>query len=45
MNKVAIVTGGTRGIGLEISRDLIKNGYRVAAFYAGNDQAAKAFER
>lgn len=44
MSKVAIVTGGTRGIGLEISRALIQDGYKVAAFYAGNEEAAKAFK-
>lgn len=44
MSKVAIVTGGTRGIGLEISHTLIKKGYKVAAFYAGNETAAKDFE-
>lgn len=44
MSKVAIVTGGTRGIGLEISHALIKDGYKVAAFYAGNEDAAKDFE-
>lgn len=44
MNKVAIVTGGTRGIGKEISKGLIADGYSVAAFYAGNDAAAKAFK-
>ncbi len=45
MEKVAIVTGGTRGIGLEISKSLIKGGYKVAAFYAGNEMAAKVFEK
>lgn len=44
MDKVAIVTGGTRGIGLEISKALIADGYKVAAIYAGNDVAAKAFQ-
>ncbi len=43
MEKVAIVTGGTRGIGLEISKGLIAEGYKVAAIYAGNEKAAKAF--
>lgn len=42
--KVAIVTGGTRGIGLEVSKALIADGYFVAAIYAGNKQAADAFE-
>ena len=45
MDKVAIVTGGTRGIGLEISKTLTADGYKVAAFYAGNEEAAKAFEK
>ena len=44
MSKVAIVTGGTRGIGLEISRALLQGGYKVAALYAGNEEAAKAFK-
>jgi acetoacetyl-CoA reductase len=41
---IAIVTGGTRGIGLEISKGLIAEGYSVAALYAGNDGAAKDFK-
>jgi len=41
---VAIVTGGTRGIGLEITRALSSEGYRVAAVYHGNEAAAKACE-
>ncbi len=46
MNKgVAIVTGGTRGIGLEITRGLMEEGYRVAAVYHGNEEAAKACEQ
>lgn len=44
MSKIAVVTGGTRGIGLEISKALIADGYKVAALYAGNDKAAKAFK-
>jgi len=40
MVKVALVTGGTRGIGRAISERLAKDGYRVAANYAGNDEAA-----
>jgi acetoacetyl-CoA reductase len=44
MSKVAIVTGGTRGIGKEISLKLIADGFDVAAIYAGNDKAAKAFK-
>ncbi|HUO54001.1 MAG TPA: acetoacetyl-CoA reductase [Rhodoblastus sp.] len=43
MSRVAIVTGGTRGIGAAISKTLKAAGYKVAASYAGNDEAAKAF--
>jgi acetoacetyl-CoA reductase len=43
MARVAIVTGGTRGIGEAISLGLKKAGYKVAANYAGNDARAKAF--
>ena len=43
MGRIAIVTGGTRGIGEAISVVLAQAGYQVAATYAGNDQAAKEF--
>jgi acetoacetyl-CoA reductase len=43
MNKVALVTGGTRGIGAEISRQLKAAGRAVVASYAGNDEAAQGF--
>ena len=43
MSKVALVTGGTRGIGAAISEALAKAGYRVAANYAGNEAAAAKF--
>ena len=43
MARVAVVTGGTRGIGAAISEALKDAGYRVAANYAGNDEAAKSF--
>lgn len=43
MTKLAIVTGGTRGIGASISKHLKKKGYNVAATYASNDQVAKEF--
>ncbi|MEP2947175.1 MAG: acetoacetyl-CoA reductase [Lentilitoribacter sp.] len=43
MSKVALVTGGTRGIGAAISIALKAAGYTVAANYAGNDDAAAAF--
>jgi acetoacetyl-CoA reductase len=43
MARVALVTGGTRGIGAAISKALKQAGYSVAACYAGNDEAAAAF--
>jgi acetoacetyl-CoA reductase len=43
MARVAVVTGGTRGIGEAISISLKKAGYLVAANYAGNDERAKSF--
>ncbi|MDP6353268.1 MAG: acetoacetyl-CoA reductase [Alphaproteobacteria bacterium] len=43
MTRVAIVTGGTRGIGAAVSIALNENGYAVAANYGGNDEAAAAF--
>lgn len=43
MARVAIVTGGTRGIGAAISEMLKDNGFAVAATYGGNDQRAEAF--
>ena len=42
---IAIVTGGTRGIGHAISIALKEAGYKVAANYARNDDAAKEFEK
>ena len=39
--RVAVVTGGTRGIGIAIAVALKNAGYKVAANYAGNDEAAK----
>ncbi len=45
MSKVAIVTGGTRGIGAAISVALKEAGHTVAANYAGNDEAAAAFSK
>jgi acetoacetyl-CoA reductase len=44
MTRVAVVTGGTRGIGHAISTALKNKGYRVAANYAGNDTAAQQFQ-
>jgi len=43
MARVAVVTGGTRGIGEAISVALKQAGYLVAANYAGNDERARAF--
>jgi acetoacetyl-CoA reductase len=43
MGRVAIVTGGTRGIGRAVSVALKDAGHSVAAVYGGNDEAAKAF--
>ncbi|WP_260926326.1 acetoacetyl-CoA reductase [Novosphingobium sp. 9] len=43
MAKVAIVTGGTRGIGEAISLALKERGHTVVANYAGNEEKAKAF--
>jgi len=43
MSQVAIVTGGTRGIGAAISKSLIDSGYTVAASYGGDHESAKAF--
>jgi acetoacetyl-CoA reductase len=44
MARVAVVTGGTRGIGEAISIALKAAGYKVAASYAGNDEAAAKFK-
>jgi len=44
MAKVALVTGGSRGIGAAISIALKNAGYSVAANYAGNDEAAAKFK-
>ena len=43
MGRVALVTGGSRGIGAAISVALKEAGYTVAANYAGNDEAAAKF--
>ena len=44
MARVALVTGGTRGIGAAISKALKAAGYKVAANYGGNDAAAEKFK-
>jgi len=41
MSRIALVTGGTRGIGRAISEALIAKGYKVAANYAGNEEKAR----
>lgn len=43
MGRVALVTGGSRGIGEAISKALKADGFAVAATYAGNDEKAAAF--
>ena len=43
--RIALVTGGTRGIGAAISKALSAKGYTVAATYAGNDAAAAQFTK
>ena len=45
MSRVALVTGGSRGIGAAISKELKDAGYTVAATYAGNDEAAAEFTK
>ena len=45
MSRVAVVTGGSRGIGAAISKALRAAGCKVAATYAGNDDAANAFKK
>ena len=44
MARVAVVTGGTRGIGAAISKAMKAAGYKVAAVYHGNDEAAQKFK-
>jgi acetoacetyl-CoA reductase len=43
MARVAVVTGGTRGIGRAIAEGLHQAGYRVGSVYAGNEEAARRF--
>src|SRR5262245_9521613 len=44
MARVAVVSGGTRGIGASISKALKAAGYKVAANFAGNEEAAQKFK-
>jgi len=44
MGRVALVTGGSRGIGAAIAKRLKSEGFAVAASYAGNDEAAQRFK-
>jgi acetoacetyl-CoA reductase len=44
MSRVAVVTGGTRGIGAAISKALKETGCTVAAIYGGNEEAAAKFK-
>ncbi len=44
MARVAVVTGGTRGIGAAVSKALAAAGYKVAANYGGNDEVAQKFK-
>ncbi len=44
MSRVAVVTGGTRGIGAAVSKALKAAGYQVAATYHANDEAAEKFK-
>ena len=44
MARVAVVTGGSRGIGAAVCKSLKAAGYKVAATYAGNDAAAAKFK-
>ena len=44
MTKVAVVTGGTRGIGYAISKRLKEDGYKVVGLYGGNTEAAQKCE-
>ena len=45
MSKVAVITGGTRGIGLAISQALKADGYKIAAVYHGNEESAESFRK
>ena len=44
MSRVALITGGTRGIGASISKKLKDSNFKVIANYASNDEAANKFK-
>ncbi|OUR97492.1 beta-ketoacyl-ACP reductase [Halobacteriovorax marinus] len=43
-DRIVVVTGGTRGIGRGVTENFLKNGARVVATYASNDEAAQSFK-